>query len=581
MTQTTNALIHQGTDGSIQDRVLQALLADGLVTEADLSAARDAKQHGNTKRSLLFHLIEAGSVSVPDALQALASEFHLPVVDLTAVTPEPAAISAIDSTTARDRNAIPFRLDDDELHVAVLNPSDLDLDREIEALTDLEVQIYVADEYSLFEAIKLHYANNSSVDLTISRDASDVVAQLAKEKKSEDTEVKNAEIPRLVDRVLRNAVQRGASDIHIEIFRNVGRIRFRIDGSLIEISNDIDPRLGPAIANRIKVQSQLNSTQSRVPEDGSMSMEIDGQIYDFRVATLPTTTGQDVTLRILENEVRFADLYDLNMAPTDTQKLHNALSKTQGMILVTGPTGSGKSTTLYTALGMLNDGSRKILTVEDPVEREVSGIVQVNVRPHDEAKLNLDYARALRSFLRHDPDIIMVGEIRDAETAQTAMRASMTGHLVLSTLHTNDTAATVQRLRDIGVPAANIVAAVRLIVAQRLVRTICRDCKAEYTPTARERAESGFSDEELAGVTFYRGTGCQNCSQTGFRGRIGIYEVMDVTRDLRNAIMADASDDEIRDVARREGITTLRKSGFERLVHGETTLAEVGTQIAF
>lgn len=578
---TTHQLI-RSVEKTAQDAILDRLIRNGHLTYADVEFAHGVKQKERSPYGLVYHLVERGRIEIPTVLTALGDHFEYPTVDLTQVVIQKDAVKTIPAFLVRELSVLPFRVESRWLHVAVFDPdASLDTERIIREQSGYSVRTHLADEYTLRQIIQRSFSGGVDLEVSVARAANAILEDPQVHAQKEDETVENAEIPKLVDGIIDDAVRRGASDVHFEFYEDFGRVRYRIDGSLIEVTSALDPRLGPAVVNRIKVKSKLNTAQDRVPDDGTTSLQVDGHRHDLRVSTLPTVYGETAVLRILERKVRFRDLVDLELSVRDERLLRQALRKPQGMVLVTGPTGSGKSTTLYTALGMLNDGTRKILTVEEPVERRVPGITQVNVRAHTDAKQNLDYAAALKAFLRQDPDIIMVGEIRDAETATIALRASMTGHLVLSTLHTMDTAATIHRLLDLGVEPFNIATAIQLAVAQRLIRKICSQCRASYVPSKLEVQDSGFTAKELEGLDFYYGTGCERCSDTGYRGRTGIYEVMEISRPVREAITGRNSADQIRDIALNEGMTTLRQAGLAKLREGTTTLAEVSKETNF
>jgi type IV pilus assembly protein PilB len=388
-------------------------------------------------------------------------------------------------------------------------------------------------------------------------------------------QIDDAPVVKLINGLLTDAVRRGASDIHIEPFEHEIRVRYRIDGALLEIMRP-PLKMKAALTSRVKILSQLNIAERRIPQDGRLKLKMGSRVIDFRVSTLPVLFGEKIVLRILDKGNLTLDLTKFGFEPKAEKDLMKAILNPYGMVLVTGPTGSGKTTTLYSALSRINTNEVNIMTAEDPVEYNLMGINQVLVR----TDIGLTFAAALKAFLRQDPNIIMIGEIRDLETGGIAIKAALTGHLVLSTLHTNDAPSTITRMIDMGIEAFNVASAVNLVVAQRLVRRICKDCKGEHSYTDDELSALGTDLVSLRALTFMKGAGCDTCSGTGYKGRAGLYEVMALSPEVRRMILRSASVAEIREQAVTDGMLTLRMDGMKKIERGTTTLEEVVKETA-
>jgi len=503
-------------------------------------------------------------------------QYRVPAVDLTEVEVDPKILKLVPADFASKHLILPLRRVGRTLTVAMANPTDLSVIDDLKFVTRFDVDAVVAGEYTLRKAIDKYYeiANDGLGDLLDEWEEEEVefveeedfeysASQLA-------TQVEEAPVVRLINGILTDAVKRGASDIHIEPYENEVRIRYRIDGTLREI---VKPpiRMKAALISRVKILADLNIAERRVPQDGRIKLKIGRRVIDFRVSTLPVLFGEKIVLRILDKGNLALDLEKFGMSPKAEKDFLHAIEQPFGMVLVTGPTGSGKTTTLYSALNRINTDETNIMTAEDPVEYNLNGINQVQVR----TEIGMSFARALRAFLRQDPNIIMVGEIRDLETGGIAVKAALTGHLVLSTLHTNDAASTITRMIDMGIEPFNIASAVNLITAQRLVRRICENCQVEATYESDLLNSSGFTPEEINSTTFYRGEGCDACNKTGYSGRQGLYEVMAMTSKLRQLVLQGASTDDIKATAVAEGMITLRKDGLQKVHAGITTLEEV------
>ncbi|MCS7168631.1 MAG: type II secretion system ATPase GspE [Gemmatales bacterium] len=520
-----------------------------------------------------------GLITEEQLLQALAEQFNLKVVNLQEVKPQPEAIQAVPETMASVYKVLPLTFRDNVLTVALSDPTNLP------ALDDLrnflgvkQVVPVLASAKALQEAIPKAYAGKeeSIIDIIqqLERDP-EIGKHLRQRETSIDLDSLQelqdaAPVRKLINMVLLMAIKDRASDIHFEPFEEEYKLRYRCDGVMYELVPP--PRhLAPAISSRIKVMANLDIAERRLPQDGRIELNVGGNPVDLRVSVLPTMFGESVVIRILDRTVVQLDLDRLGMEPDTLARFREIIRKPNGIVLVTGPTGAGKTTTLYSALNELNSVTDKIITTEDPIEYDIDGVVQVPINPD----IGVTFASALRAILRHDPDIIMVGEIRDVETAQIAVQAALTGHLVLSTLHTNDAPSTVTRLRDMGVEPYLITATLEGVLAQRLVRRICPDCRTEYQPSKELLMELNLTPEQVQGKKFYYGRGCERCNNTGFKGRTGIFELLPITDPIRDLIANNASTDAIRQAARKMGMSTLREAGLRALFNGITTIEEV------
>jgi len=558
--------------GSLQ--IGELLLREGLIDREDLDRALQQQKETGTR--LGFALVTSGVLAEADLTRVLSMQYRVPAVDLTEVEVDPKILKLVPADFASKHLILPLRRVGRTLTVAMANPTDLSVIDDLKFVTRFDVDAVVAGEYTLRKAIDRYYeiANDGLGDLLDEWEEEDVefveeedfefsASQLA-------TQVEEAPVVRLINGILTDAVKKGASDIHIEPYENEVRIRYRIDGTLREIVKPPN-RMKAALTSRVKILADLNIAERRVPQDGRIKLKIGRRVIDFRVSTLPVLFGEKIVLRILDKGNLALDLEKFGMSPKAEKDFLHAIEQPFGMVLVTGPTGSGKTTTLYSALNRINTGESNIMTAEDPVEYNLNGINQVQVR----TEIGMSFARALRAFLRQDPNIIMVGEIRDLETGGIAVKAALTGHLVLSTLHTNDAASTITRMVDMGIEPFNIASAVNLITAQRLVRRICENCRVEATYESDLLNSSGFTPEEINSTTFYRGEGCDACNKTGYAGRQGLYEVMAMTSKLRQLVLQGASTDDIKATAVAEGMITLRKDGLQKVHDGITTLEEV------
>ncbi len=558
------------------DRLGDLLLQDGLLSREQLQAAL-AEQRSSGER-LGYVLVKQGLVDEVAVTKALARQLRMPAVDLSRFEPDAKLLRLIPGEVARKHCALPLRRDGRNLTVAMADPTDIGLLQDLKFITRYDVFPVIAGEHSLRTLIDKHYEAGDQQQLSeLLKDMEGLGDDLELVEDQEEevvtaAQINDAPVVKLINGILTEAVRRGASDIHIEPFEHEMRIRYRIDGALLEVMKP-PIRMKAALTSRVKILSSLNIAERRIPQDGRLKLKMHNRVIDFRVSTLPVLFGEKIVLRILDKGNLTLDLTTFGFEPKAEADLMRAILNPYGMVLVTGPTGSGKTTTLYSALQRINTMDTNIMTAEDPVEYNLGGINQVQVRPD----IGLTFASALRAFLRQDPNIIMIGEIRDLETGSIAIKAALTGHLVLSTLHTNDAPSTITRLIDMGIEAFNVASAVNLVAAQRLVRRICADCKAPHTYTRDELASLG---PDAARLQFYKGKGCDACGGTGYRGRAGLYEVMALTPELRRMILRGASVEELQTQAVSEGMLTLRMDGIKKIDRGVTTLEEVVKETA-
>lgn len=546
---------------------------DGLIDEG---MAKDAFLQASQNRiPLITYLTQHELADSSKLAFSAAMEFGMSVLDLEAFMPEMMPEKAVDEKLIRKHNALPLFKRGNRLFIAVSDPTNIQALDEIKFNTGLSTDAILVDESKLRSAIE-KYLESQDTSMGDLEDADlEGVETEGGEQDDDDkavttSEVDDAPIVKYVNKMLLDAIRGGASDIHFEPYEKVYRVRYRTDGILKEVSRP-SIKLAPKISARVKIMAQLDISERRVPQDGRIKMKLSKtKAIDFRVNTLPTLWGEKIVLRILDPSQAKLGIDVLGYEPDQKQMYLEALEQPQGMILVTGPTGSGKTVSLYTGLNILNTAERNISTAEDPAEINLEGINQVNVNN----KVGLGFAEALRAFLRQDPDVIMVGEIRDLETANIAIKAAQTGHLVLSTLHTNSAAETLTRMMNMGVPAFNIATSVSLIIAQRLGRRLCNSCKQPADVPKEVLLKEGFTQEQIdTGFTLYRPKGCDKCNG-GYKGRVGIYEVVKVTDELANMIMEEASSIQIAKQAQAEGFQNLRQSALLKVIQGVTSLEE-------
>jgi len=540
----------------------QILKARGVVREGQIQEAlAEQRKSGGLIGQIL---VELGHAKSSDIALALGEQAGMEIVDLSKGVPEKAALALVDGDTAHAFGVLPLAVQGRTLTVAIGDPLNTAVLEDLRFQTGLDVKGVIGDAELLRSRIREQYGEQGSI--------SDAIAAASKASSGSDAASAAASMPvvRLLNSILHRAIRDRASDIHFEVYDGDFRIRYRVDGALYEVEAPPQHLAVPLVA-RIKVMSDLDIAETRMPQDGRIELSIDGRPVDLRVATLPGIAGEGCVLRVLDRSAVQLDLSVLGMNKDEEDLLRRLVALPHGIVLITGPTGSGKTTTLYAMLQEANEPGTKIITAEDPVEYDIDGIVQVPV--NDE--IGVTYAKVLRTMLRQDPDKILVGEIRDAETAQTAVEASLTGHTVLSTLHTNDAPSAVTRLVDIGVETFMITATLEAVIAQRLVRRVCSSCKTSYQPDDELLRELGPDGEGLRGATFYYGRGCDQCHQTGYRGRTGLYEVMLMNEELRRIVLADGSTAELRAAAIRNGMRPLRQSGLVAVGEGRTTIEEV------
>ncbi len=507
----------------------------------------------------------------------MAEESGVPRVDLERVSVAPDLVSAVPLSFVREHRVVPFARDQNVLHVALSDPFATEVTDSLAYLTGMRVRPFLASPREIRRAMERHFGATAA---PFGEDGSDIAAESPAPASDEGIAIRSAQesapsendapINALVHAIITEAIQRRASDIHLEPMEKAFRVRYRIDGVLQEASPP-PKRLQLAIVSRLKIMANISIAEKRVPQDGRIQISISGRTLDLRVSSLPTAHGESVVMRVLDQEGLKLGLPELGFLPDDQQQFERLINAPDGMVLVTGPTGSGKTTTLYACLHQLNQSARKIITVEEPVEYQLCGINQVPVN----ATVGMTFAAALRAMLRQAPNIVMVGEIRDRETAEIAINASLTGHLVFSTLHTNDAPSAVTRLLDIGVKPFLVSAALRASMAQRLVRRNCPHCRRPYTPSLRELQALHLASDRLENATFMRGAGCISCQGTGYRGRIGIFEIFLVNDEIRALVSGRASASRLRQEARKHGLRTMREDGIRKVLAGHTTISEV------
>lgn len=544
----------------------------GLATDKQIAKAL-AKQK-ETRQRIGQILIEDGSISQLDLTKALASKFGVAFLDLSDTTLEPAAAGTIDEKLARRYGAAPIRyVDENTLLVAMVDPQNLLALQDLEIITGYGIQAAIASEEDVYGAISKIYRDRPEVDLD-EADLADMDdgADVADIRDATD----EAPIVKLVNSIIAQAADDGASDIHFEPQMKDLSIRFRIDGVLQPIMS-VPRRMLSGVISRVKIMADLDIAERRVPQDGRIGLMVGGRPIDMRVATLPTIYGEKIVMRLLDKSNVMLDLEDLGFSEKALKRFRGSFTKPYGAILVTGPTGSGKSTTLYAALNILNSTEKNVITVEDPVEYRLGGINQVQVN----TRAGMTFAAALRSILRCDPDIVMIGEIRDRETAQIAVESALTGHLVLSTLHTNDAPGALSRLTEMGIEPFLSSSAVDCVLAQRLARRLCTVCKEPYTATREMLRKNDFPPEvwERDDVVLHRAKGCPRCKNTGYKGRLGLYEVMIVSEAIRRLTVERKSADEISRVAKAEGMKSLRDDGIDKVLQGATSFEEIARVI--
>ncbi len=564
----------------------ELLIKENFISSEQLDTAlKHQRDHGGRLGSILINL---GYVNDDDVTAVLSRQYGVPSINLAYFEIDPSVIKLIPIETAQKYLVIPLSRVGSVLTIATADPTNVFAMDDIKFMTGFNVEPVVASEASIMEALEKYYGTPHSIEL---KRVYDEIAQGGKEGIELDLDAtleseeeisldelqrssEEAPIIKLVNLILSDSLKKGASDIHLEPYEKDFRVRFRIDGILY---NMMSPplRLRDAITSRVKIMAKMDISEKRLPQDGRIKIrttfESKKKEIDYRVSTLPTLFGEKIVLRILDRDTLPLDMTKLGFEESSLKRVETAILKPYGMVLVTGPTGSGKTSTLYSALNRLNTPETNIMTAEDPVEYNFRGINQVQIKE----QIGLTFAAALRSFLRQDPNIILVGEIRDFETTEIAIKAALTGHLVLSSLHTNDAPSTISRLLNMGIEPFLVATSVQLICAQRLIRRVCRECKKEVKTPIQTLINAGFTPEDAKTLQTLKGDGCKLCNGTGYKGRVGLYEVMEISEDIQELILVGASAREIRRKAVEEGMLTLRSSGLAKIKAGATTLDEV------
>lgn len=562
---------------SADEFVLQLLTDKGIIDSATIEEARSKVSGGaedvDEDTAILQLLLAEHALTSMQVAEVLAAEFNMDVVDLNDVRISSEAIELLPYELASRYKVVPLEVNGTEVEIAIADPLDMDAIDSISHVIHRSVLCRVAPLADIEKAIHQYYEGARSEQVSEifgDQDDPDAVPSEIDLPTAEGASEEEAPIIKYVHMVISEALKRRASDIHMEPLEKRFRVRYRIDGVLHEVENP-PKRLQPSIVSRIKLMSNVSIAEKRVPQDGRINIKVGAKVIDLRVSTLPTAFGESIVMRILDKEGLRLGLPELGFFSDDQAAFEKIIALPDGVFLVTGPTGSGKSTTLYSALHCINHPDRKIITVEDPVEYELAGVNQVQVR----RDVGMTFSAALRSMLRQAPNIIMVGEIRDKETAEIAINASLTGHMVFSTLHTNDAASAISRLVDIGIKPFLVAAAVRAVLAQRLVRRNCPACRAPTEPDEKLLNSLGIRPDQSADASYMLGEGCSKCSGTGFRGRVGIFEMFNVNEELQQMIYENASLVALRDKAREMGMRTMREDGVRKVIAGVTTPGEV------
>ncbi len=569
----------------MSQRLGDLLVKEKVITPEQLAEASKLQKESHTR--LASALVKLGFLSDEDVTNFLSRQYGVPAINLSYFEIDPAVVKLIPYETAKRYQILPLSRVGASLTIAMVDPTNVFAMDDIKFMTGFNIEPVVASESSIVEGIDKAYGTSKEEELeSVMQSMNDLGDAADVEVQSEEQELElkelekaadEAPIVKLVNLVLTDAVKRGASDIHMEPYEKEFRVRFRIDGVLQLIMNP-PLKLKDAITSRLKIMAKLDISEKRLPQDGRimLKMQIGGKKkqLDFRVSTLPTLWGEKIVLRLLDKENLRLDMTKLGFEQESLTKFQKAILKPYGMVLVTGPTGSGKTNTLYSSISQLNQPDTNIMTAEDPVEFQLGGVNQVQMKE----QIGLNFATALRAFLRQDPNIILVGEIRDFETAEIAIKAALTGHLVLSTLHTNGAPETITRLMNMGIEPFLVATSVHLICAQRLIRRICKDCAEPVEVPVQALIDEGYSPEEAKTVQIMKGKGCATCNKTGYKGRTGLYEVMEVDDEIRELVLVGASAVELKKKAIERGMITLRRSGLIKVAQGWTTLEEVARE---
>ena len=582
MAETQTLHFDPTTDRFIQElkgrRFGRALTKLGKVTREQVHQGLELQKTTSKGKKLGDILVEMGLIQPVDVLMTLAGMAGMKFVSLKGRTFDEATMKSVSPEMARNAGIVPieFNASTKQLVVAMKEPGNFAAVDTLRNMLGYKVSAVVAPADEIDAELKEHYQAKSTLkEIYADTAANSTVAALAGRGASIDQATlidaaSDNQVVQLLNYVLMQAIRDKASDIHLEPFEDEFKMRYRIDGVLYDMESP-DKTLAMAIVSRVKVMAKLDIAERRLPQDGRIELNLGGAPVDLRVAVLPTMFGESVVMRVLDRGNVQLSLDRVGLREDDLEKVNGLINKPNGIVIVTGPTGSGKTTTLYAALNSLNDITTKILTAEDPVEYDIEGLIQCQVNHEQE----LTFAKLLRSFLRQDPDIILVGEIRDLETAQIAIQASLTGHLVFSTLHTNDAPSSILRLMDLGVESFLLTATLEAIVAQRLVRRVCAGCKENFMPSEEQLMELSLRPQDVANRTFARGSGCEKCNKTGYKGRLALYEIMSMDDTLRELVMTQASTAVLKMEARKRGMRTLRESGMLAIYDGQTTIEEV------
>ena len=559
---------------AVSDPFSKILISEGIVSAEQLAEA--ARVSGTSGTKVHDEVIKLGYAPPDKVMDALGKAYRLKVVDLTGMTVPQDVIELLPESVARENSIFPLAEMGSALRLATSDPTDMELQEKLRFILNRDVEMSLAPRQQIVEAINRHYglSDGESADSMLQEftdtaiDFTETAVEQAAAAAAEETS--DSPVVKLCSLIITEAVQLRASDIHIEPFEDRIRIRYRIDGRLVERDNPPRRLLG-AILSRIKILSKLDIAERRRPQDGRIKLTADGKDYDLRVSVLPTNHGQSVVMRVLDKDNIKVGIRQLGLSEQDFRVFKNLIRRPNGIILVTGPTGSGKTTTLYASLNELNRPDTKIITAEDPVEYYLAGINQVEIKH----QIGLDFARVIRAMLRQAPNVILVGEMRDTETAQMGIQASLTGHLVFSTLHTNDAPGAITRMIDMGVPAYLVASSVVAVLAQRLVRVVCSKCKQPHQPLDSQIQEAGITPEQLKTATFMKGRGCINCTKSGYKGRLGIFELMVMNNKIRELAFQGAATTDIRRAAVSTGMTVMFEDGIQKALRGITTLDEV------
>src|ERR1051326_5364813 len=581
---TPSAILQADRRSGMSQRLGDLLVKEKVITPEQLEKATKTQKEQSCR--LGSALVKLGFLTDEDVTNFLSRQYGVPAINLSYFEIDPAVVKLIPFETAKRYQILPLSRVGASLTIAMVDPTNVFAMDDIKFMTGFNIEPVVASESSILSGIEKAYGATKEEDLEAVMQSMSEMNESDVELQSEEQQIELAELEKaadeapvvkLVNVVLGDAVKRGASDIHIEPYEKEFRVRFRIDGVLQSIMTP-PLKLKDAITSRLKIMAKLDISEKRLPQDGRimLKMNVGGRKkqLDFRVSTLPTLWGEKIVMRLLDKENLRLDMTKLGFEPESLVKFEKAILKPYGMVLVTGPTGSGKTNTLYSSIARLNQPDTNIMTAEDPVEFQLAGVNQVQMKD----SIGLNFAAALRAFLRQDPNIILVGEIRDFETAEIAIKAALTGHLVLSTLHTNGAPETISRLMNMGIEPFLVASSVNLICAQRLVRRLCTECKKDQPHDPKALVDAGFTQEEAEKLVPKKGSGCERSNNTGYKGRVGLYEVMEITDELRELVLVGASALELRRKAIDEGMITLRRSGLLKVMDGVTTIEEVARE---